>query len=118
MHLIWDWVVTEFSGERLAAREPLEAEPDAAGYAEAFDGFVGVAGTGGMKAAGAGEKNGQIRFVKTQCEKGGVHEMSTGTAGGLSGAAGFGKAVNVAVGLVTEVKVARCGGSQKGRSHF
>ena len=76
MHLIWDWVVAEFSGEWLAAGESPDAEPGAARYAEALDGFVGVAGTCGMEAAGAGEENRQIRFVKAQGKERGFYRIA------------------------------------------
>lgn len=56
MHLVGDGVVAKFSGERLAAGEALDAEPRAASYAEALDGFVGVVGAGRFEAAIAGEE--------------------------------------------------------------
>ncbi len=56
MHLIRNRVVAKFAREGLTAREALDAERDAAGYAEALDGFVGVIGAGRFEAAIAGEE--------------------------------------------------------------
>lgn len=58
MHLIWHGVVAKFAGKGLAAGETLDAEPRAAGYAEALDGFVGVIGAGRLEAAIPGEEKG------------------------------------------------------------
>lgn len=49
----------------MAAREALDAKPDAAENAEAFDGFVCKLRAGRLEAAGAGEENGQVGFVAT-----------------------------------------------------
>jgi len=56
----------------MAAQEALDAEPDAAEKAEAFDGFVGVLGAGRFKAAGTGEEDREVRLVATQRKKSGT----------------------------------------------
>ena len=73
MHLVGNGVVAEFARERLAARETLEAEPDAARHAEALDGFVGVIGAGRMEAAITGEEKGQVGLVETDREERGFY---------------------------------------------
>ena len=57
----------------MAAREALDAKPNAAEDAEAFDGFVGVLGAGGFKAAGSGEKDGEVGLVAADGEKSDRH---------------------------------------------
>ncbi len=57
----------------MAARETLEAEPDAARHAEALDGFVGVIGTGRMEAAITGKEKGQVSLIETQREERGFY---------------------------------------------
>ena len=61
----------------MTAREALHAKPDAAGHAETLDGFIGILRTSGMEPAIPGEKKGQVRFIKTQREKRGWHEIGS-----------------------------------------
>ena len=58
MHLVGHGIVAKFTGEGLTSSEAFDAEPGAAGYAEALDGFVGVVGAGRLEAAIAGEEKG------------------------------------------------------------
>lgn len=62
-------IVAEFSGERMAARETLDAKPDAGENAEALNGFVGKLRASRFEAAGAGEENGQVGFVAADGEE-------------------------------------------------
>ena len=77
MHLIRNRVVAKSARKGMTAREALHAEPDAARYAEALDGFIGILRTSGMEAAISGEEKGQVRFIKTQREKRGGHEIGS-----------------------------------------
>jgi hypothetical protein len=58
MHLVRNRVVTKSARKGVTARETLHAKPDAARYAEALDGFIGVLRTRGMETAIPSEKHG------------------------------------------------------------
>ena len=66
--LLWNRVEAELARKRLAAQEAFESQPDAAGYTESLDGFVGVARASGLEAATTSEEQRQVRLVKTQRE--------------------------------------------------
>ena len=77
MHLVRNRVVTKSARKGMTVREALHAKPDAAGHAETLDGFIGILRTSGMEPAIPGEKKGQVRFIKTQREKRGWHEIGS-----------------------------------------
>jgi len=68
-------VISEFSGQWVAAREALEAKPNAAEDAEAFDGLVGVLRAGGLEAASSGEENGEVGLVAADGNESDAHGM-------------------------------------------
>jgi hypothetical protein len=74
-------VVAEPAGKRMAAREALGAEPDAAQDAEPFDGLIGVLRAGGLETAGAGEQNREIGFVATESKESEADAESLGGFG-------------------------------------
>jgi len=53
----------------MAAREALDAEPNAAEHAKAFNRFVGILRAGGFEAAGAGEEDREVGLVAPNCEE-------------------------------------------------
>jgi len=53
----------------MASREALDAEPNAAEDAKAFNSFVGVLRAAGFEAAGAGEQDGEVGLVAANCEE-------------------------------------------------
>lgn len=75
MHLVRNRVVAKSAGKRMTARKALHAEPDAARNAKALDGFIGILRTSGLETAISREEQRQIRFVKTQREKRGLHRV-------------------------------------------
>ena len=50
----------------MATQQALCPKPDAAPHSESFNRFVGVAGTRGLVAAGAGKERRQISLVETE----------------------------------------------------
>ena len=58
------------AGKGVAAQEPAQGQPGAAGQAEAGDGFAGVLRAGGMEAAASGEEHGEMGLVDAQGEEG------------------------------------------------
>ena len=77
MHLVRNRVVAKSARKGMTAREALHAKPDAARHAEALDGFIGILRTSGMEPAISREEHGQVRFIKTQGEKRGLHEIGS-----------------------------------------
>ena len=77
MHLVRNRVVAKSARKRMTAREALHAQPHAVRNAEALDGFIGILRTSGMEPAIPGEEKGQVRFIKTQREKRGGHEIGS-----------------------------------------
>ncbi len=73
MHLVRNRVVAKSARKGMTAREALHTEPHAARHAEALDGFIGVLRTSGLEAAISREENREVRFIKTQREKRGLH---------------------------------------------
>ena len=65
MHLIRNRVVAKSARKGMTAREALDAEPDAAGYAETLNGLIGILRTSGMETAISREQQRQIGFIKT-----------------------------------------------------
>ena len=66
-------VVTEFSGKRMAAQEPLRAKPNAARQSESLDGFVGIARARRLETAASGNEHGQVSLVEAQQEERSSH---------------------------------------------
>ena len=77
MHLVRNWVVAKVARKGMTAGETLHAKPDAARHAEALDGFIGILRTSGLETAISREKQGQVRFVKTQREERGSHGIGS-----------------------------------------